>query len=152
MIYKRKDSVLGQFSTLPKEPGRDGERRSHVLAPGLWKPSDLEVEADMASDLLSSTSPFSELYVLGSFRGQCTCRQRAGDGGWGVRLCFCWTSHRTCQRSKGGGRVERECCRKQELMASGPQRLLQPCPREGSFRFPTRIHPSKTTLAKCFFK
>lgn len=46
------------------------------------EPSDLEVKADTKSDLLSSTSHFSELCLLGPFRGQSACRQR------GVNLWF----------------------------------------------------------------
>lgn len=81
------------------------ERRHHVLAPGVWEPSDLEVKADSESDFPSSTSRFLELCLLGPFRGQCACRQ----WGWGVRLWFHWMSchtrhtHTEEQRRREGG-------------------------------------------------
>lgn len=59
--------------------------------PRAVEPSDLEVKADTESGLLSSTSHFSELCLLGPFRGQCACRQN------GVRLWFYWTSCHSCR-------------------------------------------------------
>lgn len=41
---------------------------------GLWEPSDLEGKADTEPDLLSSSSHFSELCLLGPF-GETVCLQ-----------------------------------------------------------------------------
>lgn len=72
--------------------------------PRAVEPSYLEVKADTESDLLSSTSHFSELCLLGPFRGQSACRQR------GVFVVL-WTHCHTChtytgkERREGGKRM-----------------------------------------------
>lgn len=74
-------SALVQFP--PKGSREKWERRSH----GLREPSDLEGKADIEPDLLSSSSHFLELCLLGPFKD----RVPAGKG-WESRLWFRWTS------------------------------------------------------------
>lgn len=85
-------SQMNRFCFSAISPQR--KQGSHVLAPGLREPSDLEGKADTEPDLLSSSSHFSELCPLGPFGD----RVPAGKG-WELRLGFRCASCCTCDTS-----------------------------------------------------